>query len=26
MPQGQSKLADATINKLDCWVKNGCPE
>jgi hypothetical protein len=26
MPQGQSKLAEASINKLDCWVKNGCPE
>jgi hypothetical protein len=26
MPQGQSKLSDASINKLDCWVKNGCPE
>lgn len=26
MPQGQSKLSDASINKLDCWVKNGCPQ
>jgi hypothetical protein len=26
MPDGQSKLSDATINKLDCWVKNGCLE
>ncbi len=26
MPQGQSKLAEASINKLDCWVKNGCQE
>lgn len=26
MPDGQAKLSDATINKLDCWVKNGCPE
>jgi hypothetical protein len=24
MPRGASKLSDATINKLDCWVKNGC--
>lgn len=26
MPQGQSKLSDASIYKLDCWVKNGCPQ
>lgn len=26
MPDGQTKLPDATINKLDCWVKNGCLE
>lgn len=23
MPQGASKLDDATIQKLDCWAKNG---
>ncbi len=26
MPKNASKLAEATINKLDCWVKNGCPQ
>ncbi len=26
MPQGTSKLDDATINVLDCWVKNDYPE
>jgi hypothetical protein len=26
MPRGASKLSDAVINKLDCWVKNGCPQ
>ena len=26
MPDGQAKLSDASINKLDCWVKNGCPQ
>lgn len=25
MPKNASKLSDADINKLDCWVKNGCP-
>ncbi len=23
MPDGSPKLSDATINKIDCWVKNG---
>jgi hypothetical protein len=23
MPQGSSKLSDATIQKIDCWAKNG---
>lgn len=23
MPDGQPKLSDATINQIDCWVKNG---
>lgn len=23
MPDGSPKLSDATINKLDCWAKNG---
>lgn len=26
MPKNSSKLNDATINKLDCWTKNSCPE
>jgi cytochrome c553 len=26
MPKNASKLSDADINKLDCWVKNGCPQ
>jgi restriction endonuclease S subunit len=26
MPQGRAKMSDADINKLDCWVKNGCPQ
>ena len=26
MPRNASKLSDATINKLGCWVKNGCPQ
>jgi hypothetical protein len=26
MPYKGTKLDDATINLLDCWVKNGCPE
>lgn len=26
MPDGQAKLSETSINKLDCWVKNGCPE
>jgi hypothetical protein len=26
MPLGSSKLSDASINILDCWVKNGCPQ
>ncbi len=23
MPQGRAKLDDATLQKIDCWVKNG---
>ncbi|MCB0528095.1 MAG: hypothetical protein KDC61_18380 [Saprospiraceae bacterium] len=23
MPEGRAKLSDATIQKIDCWVKNG---
>lgn len=26
MPEGASKLDDATIETLTCWVKNGCAE
>jgi hypothetical protein len=26
MPQDRAKLSDADINKIDCWVKNGCPQ
>ncbi len=26
MPDNKPKLSDDIINKLDCWVKNGCPE
>ncbi len=26
MPRGAAKLSDAAINKLDCWVKNNCPQ
>lgn len=26
MPQGDSKLPDATIQKLYCWIQNGQPE
>lgn len=26
MPKSAAKLADAIINKLDCWVKNNCPQ
>ena len=26
MPENNPKLSDDIINKLDCWVKNGCPE
>jgi hypothetical protein len=26
MPKSAAKLADSIINKLDCWVKNGCPQ
>ena len=26
MPKNAAKLSEATINKLDCWVKNGCPQ
>ncbi len=26
MPKNASKLNDATINILDCWTKNSCPE
>ena len=26
MPEGASKLDDATIQKISCWVSNGTPE
>lgn len=26
MPRNAAKLSDALINKLDCWVKNNCPQ
>lgn len=26
MPDGRPQLAADLINKLDCWVKNGCPQ
>lgn len=26
MPEGASKLPDATIAKIECWVRNGTPE
>jgi hypothetical protein len=26
MPKNSGKLADSIINKLDCWVKNSCPQ
>ncbi len=26
MPQGSSKLDDATVKKITCWVQNGCME
>lgn len=26
MPRNASKLPDTIINKLDCWVKNNCPQ
>jgi hypothetical protein len=26
MPKNGSKLSDIDINKLDCWVKNSCPQ
>ena len=26
MPRNANKLSDATINTLDCWVKNSCPQ
>jgi hypothetical protein len=26
MPQGGSKLPDATITKIECWISNGTPE
>jgi len=26
MPDNKPKLSDDIINKLDCWVKNGCPQ
>jgi len=26
MPQGKSKLPDATIDMLACWIENGTPE
>jgi hypothetical protein len=26
MPRGGAKLSADLINKLDCWVKNGCPQ
>jgi len=26
MPEGGAQLSEDLINKLDCWVKNGCPQ
>lgn len=26
MPQGSSKLATATINRIECWINSGAPE
>jgi hypothetical protein len=26
MPEGGSKLSDAIIEQLTCWVKEGCPQ
>ena len=26
MPDGEPQMDATTINKLDCWVKNGCPQ
>jgi hypothetical protein len=26
MPDNKPQLSSDIINKLDCWVKNGCPE
>jgi cytochrome c553 len=26
MPQGASKLDDATIKQLTCWIQNGKPQ
>ena len=26
MPEGEAQLSADVINKLDCWVKNGCPQ
>lgn len=26
MPQGASKLSDATLQKIYCWIQNGQPE
>jgi hypothetical protein len=26
MPKNASKLSNADVNKLDCWVKNSCPQ
>jgi hypothetical protein len=26
MPEGRPQLSADLINKLDCWVKNGCPQ
>lgn len=26
MPRNSAKLSDASINTLDCWVKNSCPQ
>ncbi len=26
MPQGSSKLSDATLTKIACWVQNGIPQ
>lgn len=26
MPQGGSKLSDATINQIECWINNGTPQ